>query len=293
MGLIDFILNVAGLLLWLNCRAVRFDRFGHGVPSTLGGTIRRTEPGRLKRWHFLAALGGLLLLRAFFYWEIGPAINWVPTLDLVFVAPVFRGDSFSAELLFSILSFLLTLIVFYFWLIFLTVLNRNTGDGDPFQKMIQLQLGRMARWPRLVQLILPVIGVALLWITLHPLLVRVGAMNPTSTLTALMEQGLLIGVSIYFSLKLLLPAFLLAHLIASYVYLGNNPFWEFVSLTARNALAPLNRLPLRLGKMDFAPLVGVVLVVIGLHFLPLAVLKPDALPKWARPVQRGWTIWPQ
>src|SRR6267143_3555912 len=76
MALIDFILNVAGLLLWFNWRAVRFDPLVKTAPATLTGTLRRAEPSRFKRWHLLATLAGLLLARAFVYWQIGSAANW-------------------------------------------------------------------------------------------------------------------------------------------------------------------------------------------------------------------------
>jgi uncharacterized protein YggT (Ycf19 family) len=46
----------------------------------------------------------------------------------------------------------------------------------------------------------------------------------------------------------------------SYVYLGHSPFLEFVNLTAKSVLRPLGFLPLRLGMVDFAPAVGIVLV---------------------------------
>ena len=82
---IDFILNVAGLLLWLNWRSVRMDPFTRGIPATLAGTVRRAEPMRLQRWHFLAALGILLFFRAVLYQAIGPAADWTPRLNLVVV----------------------------------------------------------------------------------------------------------------------------------------------------------------------------------------------------------------
>ena len=75
MGIIDFILNLAGLLLWLNWRSLRFDPLGKRTPATLIGTLRRAEPRRLRRWHLPAALGGLLLLRAVFYWQIGSGVG--------------------------------------------------------------------------------------------------------------------------------------------------------------------------------------------------------------------------
>jgi hypothetical protein len=44
MALIDFILNVAALLLWLSWRAIRLDPFIRATPATLAGTLRRAEP---------------------------------------------------------------------------------------------------------------------------------------------------------------------------------------------------------------------------------------------------------
>ena len=103
MSLINFILDIAGLLLWLSWRSIRFDPFTRPTPATLAGTVRRAEPVRLKRWHFLAALLGLLAVRAAFYWQIGPAVNWTPRLDLGIVALAFRSDVFFTVLLFSFL----------------------------------------------------------------------------------------------------------------------------------------------------------------------------------------------
>ena len=62
------------------------------------------------------------------------------------------------------------------------------------------------------------------------------------------------------------------HLVASYVYLGANPLWDFVGATARNLLAPLRRLPLRIARFDFAPVAGVVLIFLLLHWLPNLIL---------------------
>ena len=53
MGIIDFILNLAGLLLWLNWRSNRFDPLVKRMPATLMGTLRPAAPKRLRRWHLL------------------------------------------------------------------------------------------------------------------------------------------------------------------------------------------------------------------------------------------------
>jgi len=113
MSLIDFILNLAALLLWLNWRAVAYDPLATASPATLVGTLRRAEPARVKRWHFLAALGGLLLLRAWLGWQLGPALDWTARLNLVATRVAFKSDFFALMLLYSVLSFGLLVGIFF------------------------------------------------------------------------------------------------------------------------------------------------------------------------------------
>src|SRR5262245_23788161 len=113
MGLIDFILNLAALLLWLTWRSVPFDPLVKSSPASLAGTLRRAAPRRWQRWHFLPALAALLFFRALLYWQIGPAVNWTPNLRLGAIALSFRCDFFDRMLLFSLFSFAATLAVFY------------------------------------------------------------------------------------------------------------------------------------------------------------------------------------
>ena len=47
MGTVDFILNLAGLLLWLNWRSNRFDPLVRRSPATLMGTLRPAAPKKL------------------------------------------------------------------------------------------------------------------------------------------------------------------------------------------------------------------------------------------------------
>jgi uncharacterized protein YggT (Ycf19 family) len=283
MSLIDFILNLAGLLLWLNWRAIRLDPLTRATPATLAGTLRRAEPMRLKRWHFLALLAALVFFRAVFYWQLSPAVNWTPKLDLGAVALAFGANSFAQKLLFSILSFMRVLLVFYFWLLTLALINHQT-PSDPVHKALLLQLGRVTRWPWIFQALTPLILVAALWALFHPLLSYLGIINPARTNLHLLEQALLVGAGTYLSLKFLLPGFLFLHLIASYVYLGASPFWDFISATGRNLLKPLSKIPLRAGKFDFAPLVEMLLILGLLHVLPtLLQIQLNS---------RNLTLWP-
>ena len=289
MGLIDFILNLAGVLLWLSWRSIRFDPLVKTRPATLIGTLRRAEPRRMKGWQLLVGLGVLLVLRAVVYRQIGPEADWTPKLDLFFVVLAFPSrpppGHFLPAMLFSLLSFARILIIGYFWLLALVVINRRNAEPDPLQKMLRLHLGPVVRWPLLLQVLLPLVSITALWIALHPLLVHLEITDRVRSNAHLVEQGLLVGVSIYFTMQFLLPVFLLLHLFASYIYLGRSPLWDFVAATARNLLAPLRGLPLQIARLDFAPLGGVVLILFLLHWLPNLIL--------ARMAENNVTPWPQ
>ena len=200
LPVVDDILNLAGLLLFLGWRSTRFDPLVRTSASSLAGTLRRAEPQRWKGWQFLAAVVGLIAIRAWFYWQISEGVDWTPKLDLVVVVPKFNSNYFPPTLLYSTLSLARVLAVFYFWLLFLVVLNRHAPDSDPVQKMLRLHVGRVARWPWPVQLVLPVVLVALFWLALSPLLKQLDV-SPASSSLHLFGQGLLIGGSLYLSLK--------------------------------------------------------------------------------------------
>lgn len=279
MSLIDFILNLAGLLLWLNWRSVRLDPLARATPATLTGTLRRAVPNRLQRWHFLAALAALLLVRALFYWKIGGAVNWTARLNLGATSIPFQSDFFRRMLLFSVLSFALTLAIFYLWLLFFAVVNRNIND--PLQKLVRLMLGRASRWPNWILLSLPVAGAVLVWLLISPLLARM-SLVPTASFLHRTEQAVLLGLTAFLTWKYLIGAVLALYLVNSYIYLGKHQFWNFINLTSRQMLRPLRRLPLEIGKADFTPVVGITLVFLLAHFAEngveiFRVLKIDGL----------------
>jgi len=261
MGYVDFILNLACLLLWLNWRALRFDPIGKRKPATLLGTLRRVEPPRLRHWHLLAAIGGLLLVRAGFYWQIGLVSKpvWAGTLDLGITAPSFLSNSFGRMCLFSTLSFGLTLAVFYLWLLLLSLL----AGPEPVHGLVRMQLGALDRRPRWVKLLLPLIGTALLWWFASWVLEWDGIIPGPISIAHRVAQSLLIGLGSYLIWKYVIGVLLALHLLNSYVYFGRHPFWNYVNATARTLLEPLRRVPLRAGRVDFAPIVGIAVVFLA------------------------------
>ncbi len=261
MSLLDLVLNLAGLLLFLNWRAIDF------VPAvstqSLLGTLRRAEARRGRRWIHLAALAVLLLARGLFYWQVGPAVDWTPKLNLAVVSLPFRSDFLGRSLLFSLLSFGKTLGAFYLWLLFLSLVNRATPDTDPAQRLVRAHLGWLERWPAYAKLVLAVAAAALVWTLTSALFRKLELLPPLQSTAHGWQQIALMAVAPFLCWKILLAGLLLLHLLNSYVYLGRSAFWDFVNLTACHLLAALRWLPLRLGRVDLAPVTGIALVWFG------------------------------
>jgi uncharacterized protein YggT (Ycf19 family) len=257
MAYVDFILNLAGLLLWLNWRSLRFDPLTRRTPATLMGTLRPASPKKLRRWHFVLFIVGLLFLRAVVYRWLAPF--WVGKLDLGVTVPPFRSDSFEAMLVFSFFSFGLALGIFFVGLLLLSLLQ----GPEPIQGLVKIPLGRVDGWPRWTKILLPLLAAAVAWWLAGWLLIRLQILPPPISVAQRLEQSLVIGLNGYLVWKFPVGAILALHLLNSYIYFGRHPFWKYVNVTAQKLLRPLKSIPLQLGRVDFAPLVGIALVFLA------------------------------
>ncbi len=261
MGLIDFFLNLAALLLWVSWRSAGFAPLVKGAGQTAPADVRRAERAAAQRWRFLGGLLGLLLLRALIYWQIGGPVGWTPNLRFSAVAVPLRSDMPERMLLFSFLSFGVTLAVFYLWLLCLSLVNGRPVEPNPLHRLVALHLGRVERWPWPLKLLLPPVAGAALWLLLRLVLLRMHLLPPAASNVHCFQQALIIGLGTYLSWPYLLASVLLLSMLASYVYLGAHPFWQFVGATGGNLILPLQRLPLRFGSFDFTPLILLVLLL--------------------------------
>jgi uncharacterized protein YggT (Ycf19 family) len=262
MGIVDFILNLAGLLLWLNWRSIRFDPLVKRTPATLMGTLRPAAPKKFHRWQWLAVIAGLLVVRAFIYWQIGASMSpvWAGKLNLgtVVLSIPCHGNwaGLGRIMLFSFLSFGLMLGIFYAWLLLLSLL----AGPEPFHRLVRIPLGRVDAWPRWAKVLLPLIVTALAWIALSWLLGWLQIFPPPVSMGHRLEQSLVIALGGYLVWKFPAGALLALHLLNSYIYFGKHPFWKYVSATAQTLLKPLKKIPLQLGRVDFAPVLAMAIL---------------------------------
>lgn len=288
MALLDFILNLVGLLLWFNWRAARFDPLSVSRPATLAGTIRRAEKTAFKRWHLPFALLGLLLLRVPLYVEFGSALNWTGKIDIGTISLPFKSNatSYVPMLLYSFYSFGVVLAVFLIWVLLLSALKSAAPESDSLRQLLQLHLGRVERWSRGPKLLLPLLAIAPVWWLASWPLTFYGILPAPSGMLARLLQALLVGLGSYLAWKFLLVGIFALYFVSSYVFFGRQPFWQHLDLVARQLLAPLRKLPLRLGKFDFAPLVGIVLVLGIAYVAEQGIKTPQRFNAAGQPLGR-------
>ncbi len=261
MPVLDFILNCACLLLWLNWRSRGLAGTPHVSGIALVGTLRRAGDSKRDRWSSPAVLVAVLIVRAFLYWQVGTAHHWAPQISLSAVVLHFRPDHFTRMLAFSLFGFLRMLGGFYFTLLLLTALNR-AGTAGSWPALIRAHLGLLGRLPGWLCLLLPFVVTFLFWLVAGPLLALIRVHLPVTSFYQLCLQASIIGLHGWMVWPCVIAALLGLHLVSSYVYFGRAPFWNFVNAIARQLLRPGAVLPLRLGKFDLVPLIGIVLMVL-------------------------------
>jgi len=256
MDIVDFILNVAGLLLWLNWRSIRFDPLTRRMPSTLMGTLRPASPDRLRRWHFLVFIAGLLFLRALIYRWLGGATGTTTVyLDFGATAQGFRHDIFVQALAFSVFSFARALGILYIALLFFSLL----AGPPPISGLIKIPLGRVSDWPGWLKALLPFLATAIFWWLASWIFTTFPPQIATSPAQKF-QGALVMGLCSYLVWKIPACGILTLYLLSSYVYFGRHPLWNYIQVTALKLLRPIKGLPLRIGRVDLAPLLEIAIL---------------------------------
>jgi hypothetical protein len=262
-GLLDFLLNLVGLLLWFNWRASGLKLAAPGVVS-LAATIQRTDIIEPRRWFSFACLVGLLVVRSLVYCQIGSRVNWIATLDLTAITLPFRSDMLSRMFLFSLLSFSLALGIVYASLLLLSVVNEKSQTTDYFPRLIALQLGWIGKWYWPIRFVLAPVAAGLIWMALSGLFVKLGILPAPKNAGHEWQIAGVLALCFLVTWKYVLILFLGLHLLNTYVYLGNSSFWQFVTITGHRLCLPIRWL--RFGKIDLGPPLLIVAILIGSHY---------------------------
>ena len=272
MNIIDWLLNIAGVFLWIDWRSGRIGRVQSAL--SIASALRPTNRSSSQGLGSLAALAAILLIRPLFYYSVGPSVNWIASLNFLAISIPWRSDMLGRMYLFSFISFALALGFYYSWLLLLAAINRPTGTvarEEVMPRFIRGQLGWLDKIPWWLKLIVPSIVAGLGWMALAFVLVEIDLLPEMQNPQALRGQASAFALAALLAWKWLLIFIFAVHLLNLYVYLGTHPVWPYLSSAAQKILLPLSFL--RVGKVDLSPIVGIiaVFVITELFLKPLVV----------------------
>jgi hypothetical protein len=269
MSLIDLILNLAGVLLWMDWRSSRTGKIQSAL--SIASAVRPADRSLGQGYGSLAFLLAILLLRPLFYYSIGPSVSWTPTLDFLAVSIPWRSDLLGRMSLFSTVSFALALGMYYAWLLLLSAVNHKEPDTDLMDRFVRGQLGWLEKVPWFLKLLIPSVVAGLGWFGLGTLLLEMELIPTVRNPNALWGQAGGFALAAFLTWKWLLVVLFLVHLLHIYVYLGTHPIFPYISRTSRKILFPFSFL--RFGKIDLAPVAGIAAVIAVADLL----LKPAVI----------------
>ena len=258
MNLVDWILNIAAVFLWMDWRSTRSAR-PQSILS-IAGTVRHAGRATGKGFGSLAALILILVVRPAFYYTVGSAVNWIPTLDFLAISIPWRSDLLGRMYIFSALSFLKVFGYYYAWLLFLSAVNCRVTDEDRIQRFIRGQLAWLEKLPWWFKLLLPSIFAALAWVVLATLFAELELVPQGTPRKTIWLQAAAFSLAALLVWKWLLIGFFMVHLVNIYLYIGTHPLWAYIGLTSRKLLLPLSFL--QSGKLDLSPVAGLVAVFV-------------------------------
>jgi hypothetical protein len=281
MVIIDLLLNLAALLMWVSWRGIRGGEAA-GSAGTILGNLRPAGVRQGNRRHYLWMLGGLLLVRALVYRQVGPSLPWHPVWSLGPATVAFRSDYSLRMFGFSALDFLTMLLFWYTGIAGILAVNRPPGDRDGLTRALRAQSGFLGGLPGGVLLVMVCVMAGLLWAGVGWLAAGQGMVPPLRSGQHLLQQSVLVVVGQLCVLRWWFAAILLLHLLNLYVYVGNHVFWDFIQNTGSHLCRPFSFF--RIGQADLSPIPTVLVcwTIPTMAAAGMPWLKPwlPGLPAW-------------
>ena len=266
------ILNLIGLLFWILWRAGTMPR--PKPANAVAGPTPRQGTVFKHSWVYLLALAVLLVLRAIFYNQFGPGLDWIPSLELLDEAPHFRSDYFPRALAYSVLSFARWLSALYFCLTLLITVKPDTDTAKMWRSFLRSQFGWIGGLPSSALWVAVLFMAVLLHIVEFEWMYRIGVRTGNNLY---FEYLPLLIVLDFRAINYLVMGILTLYILNSFVYFGEGSFWKNVDASGKRLVSPICRLPLVVGKVNLAPFLMMAFAY-GLSF----VFRHEQLAAWLR-----------
>jgi len=271
MKWLDWMVNLAGLLLWLGWRGFGALPVSARPALTLASNLKPAGRGAGRSRWALPALAILLLARALLHHEFpaqfAEAAVWAPGA----VSVTFRSDLFGRMLAFSFLSWFEVLLLAYVGFAVFAGLRRADPEPDPLTRSLRAELGWLARWPVPLAPLPFLLLAAALWMAIAGWLAEASLLPPLVSTLHRVQQSAVVAVGLLPALKWPLVAACLLRFLLDHVIVGTSPFWDYAHEAGGRLSRWLRWLPLRFGTLDLAPILAAAVFWAAAYFLEGAV----------------------
>lgn len=258
MSVIDFILNLAAWILLVNSSMQFGDRGDLHRPLTLLGTLKVPKPTIREAWVLFSAAVLIVFFKSLLLHYLGAPLDTTMHLNFLLLNVFFKTGSLVSMGWMGLASFLKFTLMAYIWVWVLWRISRK-DCAEQLVGSLKSGLGFIGRVHVVLQPILLIFLGMVGWVVLGLCFGTFGVLPTSIPLPLLIWQSLWISISAWMGVYWLLLLLMIFYLIHSYVYLGSWEGWDWIEGMGDRLLLPLKKLPLQWARIDFAPLVFLLL----------------------------------
>jgi len=258
MLVIDFILNLAAWILLVNGSMQFGNREDLQRPLTLLGTLKVPKPSIREAWVLVSVAVVILFLKALLLHYLGAPQDTTMHLRFLLLNVFFKTGSFVSMGWMGVASFLKFTLMAYIWLWVLWSLSRK-DLAENLVESFRSGLGYLTRVPFALQPVLLILIGMIGWGVLGLCFGAFGVLPTSIPFPLLIWQAFWISLSAWVGVYWLWVLLMVLYLIHSYVYLGKWEGWDWLEGVGDKLLLPLKKLPLQWARIDFAPLLFLLL----------------------------------
>ena len=222
MQIIDFILNLAAWILWVNGWMQFHNPTDIQRPLTLVGTLVGPSRRIGVAWIYLGGFLLILLLKTLLLHYLGAPVETSMAINFMLLIVYFKTGTLVIMFWMALASYLKFAMIAYIWVWFLSRVSRK----DLAENIVQglgASLGFLQHRHWVIQILSLILFGMLGWMFLGMVFAWLGVLPAISDVSHLIWQALCISACAWLSLYYLIIVVMILYLIHSYVHLGT---WE-------------------------------------------------------------------
>ncbi len=252
MQIIDFILNLAAWILWVNGWIQLHNKADIQRPLTLLGTLVGPTRRMSRAWLYFGGFAVLIFLKTILLHYLGAPIETTMVVKFLLLMVYFKTGTLVSMFWMAFASFMKFALIAYIWVWFLARMSRE-DTAENIVSGLNASLGFLQNRHWVLQMVALVLFGMAGWIFLGIVFGWLGVLPPIKSVSFLVWQSLCISLCAWLALYYLVNVLMILYLIHSYIHLGNWEGWDWLDGVSEKLMSPLSPLPLQWARIDFTP----------------------------------------